>query len=98
MARSRASQSKHNNEVRRIARSLERKGHDVQADVRGYEQPKTLGGYRPDLIATKGAQRKIVEVETRDSVDSSRDKAQQSVFRQAANRSKNTTFRRVVAD
>ena len=98
MARSRASQTRHNVEVRTIARRFERKGYEVEADVRGYEQPRTFSGYRPDVIATKGSQRKIVEVETRDSVDSARDQAQQRTFRQVASRSKGTTFRRVIAD
>ncbi len=98
MARSKRSQSKHNAEVRRIASQLQRKGYDVEADIRGYSQPGTLGGYRPDVVASKGSERKIVEVETPDSVNNARDVAQQKAFRQAANRSKNTTFRRTVAD
>ena len=94
--RSKTSQSRHDTEVRRIARDLKNKGYEVKADVKGFPQPKTVGGYRPDVVATKGKQRKIIEVETTESVDSARDKAQQSAFRSAASRSKNTTFRRDV--
>ena len=68
----------------------------MKADVKGFAQPGTVGGYRPDVVATKGKQRRIIEVETTESVSSARDLAQQSAFRSAANRSKNTTFRREV--
>jgi len=56
----------------------------------------SLGGFRPDVVAKKGKQRKIVEVETPDSVDSARDQSQQRAFRNAARRSDKTTFKRVV--
>lgn len=39
---------------------------------------------------------KIVEVETPESRDAARDVRQRQAFRQAADRSQNTTFRRVV--
>ena len=94
--RSKTSQSKHDTEVRRIAGDLKKKGYEVKADVKGFAQPRTVGGYRPDVVATKGKQRKIIEVETTESVSSARDRAQQSAFRSAANRSKNTIFRRKV--
>ncbi len=96
MARSKRSQSKHDTEVRRTASGLERRGYDVKADVKGFPQPGTIGGYRPDVVATKGGERKIVEVETPDSVGSARDQKQQAAFRQAANRSAKTTFTRKV--
>ena len=96
MSRSRRGQGEHDAKVKKIARKLERKGFEVFADVRGYEQPKTLGGFRPDIIAKKGSQRKIVEVETPDSVDTARDEAQKKAFRQAADRGESTTFKRVI--
>jgi len=49
---------------------------------------------RPDVVAIKGTHRKIIEVETSESVDSARDRGQQSAFRRTANRSQNTVFRR----
>jgi len=96
MSRSRKSQTKHNTKVRSIARRLERQGFDVKADVRGYIQPDTIRGFRPDVVGIKGRQRKIHEVETKDSMDSARDESQQKAFRQAADQSKNTTFKRTV--
>ncbi len=94
--RGKRSQSKHDAEVRRIAKELKDKGYEVQADIRGYGKPDTIGGLRPDVIARKGVERKIVEVETSESRNTPRDLKQQRAFRQAANRSKNTTFRRVI--
>ena len=96
MSRSRKSQTKHDTKVRSIARKLERQGFDVKADIRGYEQPDTIRGFRPDVVGTKGRQRKIHEVETKDSMDTGRDKSQQRAFRQAADQSKNTTFKRTI--
>ena len=92
--RSKTSQSKHDTEVRRIARDLKTKGYEVRADVKGFARPKTFGGYKPDVVATKGKHRKIIEVETTETVSSARDRAQQRAFRRTANRSANTVFRR----
>ena len=98
MPRSKRSQSKHDVEVKRVATQFEKKGYDVKADIPGYSKPGTFSGYRPDVVAEKGREREIVEVETPDSVDSARDASQQKAFEQVAKRSKNTTFRRTVTD
>ena len=96
MARSKRSQSKHNSQVSKEVEKLVDQGFKVKADIPGYQQPNTIGGYRPDYVAKKGTRRIIGEVETKDSVDSSRDQKQQKAFQQAATRSKNTSFRRKV--
>lgn len=96
--RSKKSQSVHDAKVLEIAKDFEAKGYEVMADISGYKRPGTLGGVRPDVVAKKGTERKIVEVETSESNDSARDRKQQQEFRAAAKRSKNTTFRRVVVD
>ena len=98
MARSKRSQTAHDRKVREEGKKLNKQGFDVNADVSGFPQPKTVRGYRPDIDAKKGKQRKIIEVETPDSKDSARDKSQQEAFRKAANQSQNTTFRRIIAD
>ena len=98
MGRSKRSQSKHNQQVRKIAEKLEGSGYNVKADIPGYKQPDTIGGYRPDYVATKDGKRVLGEVETPDSVDSSRDQKQQKAFEQAAKRSKNTTFKRTITE
>ena len=62
--------------------------------MKGYVQPDALGGYKPDVVAMKGGHRKIIEVETTESVASARDRGQQRAFRRTADRSTNTIFRR----
>lgn len=94
--RGKASQSKHNRKVREVAKDYERRGYDVSADVPGYPQPPTIGGYRPDLVASKSGQETIVEVETPDSVNSPRDVAQQGTFLRAARRSEKRHYKRII--
>jgi len=96
MPRSRKSQSKHDAKVRSVANSLNRKGYEVKADVKGFSKPKTVRGFRPDIDAKSGKKRIIVEVETPDSKNSFRDKKQQQAFRSTAKQSKGTTFKRIV--
>jgi len=96
MARSKNSQSKHDAEVRKIAKSYKKKGYKVTADLKGFKKPDTIGGYKPDVVAKKGKEKKIFEVETRDTVNSARDLNQKNAFKKAANRGQNTTFTRKV--
>jgi hypothetical protein len=97
MKRKKATQSVHDKKVKNEARKLSKNGFSVYADIPGYKRPKTIGGYRPDIIAKKGVARKIVEVETQDSKNSPRDLKQKTAFRKAANNSKYTKFRRSIA-
>ena len=97
MKRNKQSQTKHDSLVKRISKELENKGFTVEADVPGYHSPSSIRGYRPDIVAQKGKSRRIIEVETPDSISSIRDKKQQTAFRNTANRSKHTTFTRRVA-
>ncbi len=96
MARSKTSQTKHDAAVRRIANEFKKKGYDVKADVSGFRKPDTIRGHRPDVVAKKGRERKIVEVETPDSVGTARERGQQQAFRQSAKSSDKTTFERRV--
>ena len=96
MPRSKNSQSKHDKAVRARAKSLESQGFEVKADISGFDQPPTIRKFRPDILATKGKQRRIEEIETTDSVDNARDVKQQQAFKQSAKASKNTTFKRDV--
>lgn len=98
MYRTKQGQAEHDRKVLAIARELERQGFDVKADLPGYVQPLTIGGYRPDIVAQKGTQRKIVEVETQNTKGSTRDEGQKEAFRRAAEKNPNMTFRRVIAD
>jgi len=96
MSRSKNTQSKHDSQVRKEVKKLDNAGYNVKADIPGYKQPDTIGGYRPDYVAKKGGKKIIGEVETHDSVASSRDQKQQKAFEQAAKRSKNTSFKRTI--
>ena len=57
MPRTKMSQSQHDAEVRRIADQLKEQGYVVTADVSGFPRPESVGGIRPDIVATKGKQR-----------------------------------------
>lgn len=94
--RGQPSQSKHNRKMREAARDYKVRGYNVSADVAGYPQPPTIGGYKPDVVARKGGHETIVEVETPDSVNSPRDIAQQNAFLRAARRSEKRHYRRIV--
>lgn len=98
MPRSKKAQSKHDTKVKQIAKELKEKGFNVHADVSGFPRPDTIKGYRPDVIAEKGKQKRIIEVETPDSVKSARDLKQQKAFRNEADKNKDTTFRREITD
>ncbi|MFW6054772.1 MAG: hypothetical protein ACOC9D_02615 [Thermodesulfobacteriota bacterium] len=97
MQREQKAQAKHDEMVGSIARDFVKKGFRVKADLEGYERPGTIRGHRPDVIAFKDGQRKIVEVETADTSKSSRALKQQEAFRAEADNSKTTTFTKRVA-
>ena len=94
MARSKKSQTNHDAKVRQIANQLGKQGYDIQADVSGFPKPGTIGGLRPDVIAKKPGERKIIEVETPDSLKDSHAEKQRRAFKDAADRSKKTKFSR----
>jgi len=96
MARTKKTQTAHDALVRKLAQDLKKKGHDVQADISGYAKPPAFYGMRPDIVAEKDGKRRIVEVETPDSMGSARDEKQKKTFKGIASRSKNTTFTRKV--
>ena len=98
MARKRTSrsQSQHDKAVERRAEQLRRQGFDVQADVKGWKQPDTIRGVRPDIDARKGQQRVIVEVETPESEGDDRAERQRRAFEGAAKRSAQTRFETIV--
>ena len=88
--------SPHDRKVREVARSLEKQGYKVRADVRGREKPKHIGSKKlvPDIEATKSGRRLIVEVETPASL--AKDKEQLKTFARHAGQKANTTLRVVV--
>jgi hypothetical protein len=84
--------------LKKRAEQLQRLGYKVKADLKGWDQPDTIGRVRPDIGARKGTKRVIVEVETKESVDDARAQRQERTFRGAANRSKNAKFEKIVTD
>jgi len=96
--RTSSGQSKHDREVKQLAKGYKDKGYQVQADITGYSKPLTVGGFRPDIIAKKGGQETIVEVETPDSVDSARDVKQQSAFQEWASQDPKQHFKRKITE
>jgi len=98
MPRSRKSQSKHDTEVREQAEKLQKQGFKVKADIKGFPKPETIGGLRPDVIATKPGQKKIIEVETPDSLGEARAAKQRQAFAEAADKSDAVNFTRKVTE
>lgn len=84
--RTRDEQTCHNIAVRRSAGQLRSNGWKVKADIPDYERPSSIcvdgECRRPDIIAKKGRETKIIEWETPDSYE--KDRAQHSVFRKFA--------------
>ena len=85
-------QSAHDRKVRQIERKLTSQGWNVRADLPGYKKPTPIGKCKrvPDIEATKCGHRKIIEVETPDTVEM--DSKQQATFRRHAGQKPNTTF------
>lgn len=95
--RKRQDQTKHDQAVKASADYYSRQGYKVQADIKGYEQPGSFNGRRPDLAAKKGTDQVLLEVELPGSVQS--DRAQRDALQQYADAHKNTRFRtKVVKD
>ena len=90
--RTKHEQTCHNKAVRRSAGMLRSNGWSVKADIAEYKQPKSIcvdnQCRRPDIVAKKGKETRIIEWETPDSFD--RDREQHSVFRKYARRHSNT--------
>ena len=96
MGRQKRNQATHDRRVRALANSLEKQGWTVQADLPNFDQPDPIGqdDRIPDILATRGNQTKIIEVETPSTVDSHQD--QHSTFKRSAAQRENAKFELVV--
>jgi len=96
--RSKGSQKKHDDVVKRTANSLKREGWEVSADIPGFPTPGPIGEQKrvPDVVATKHGHRRLVEVETPDSLGSAGE--QLSTFRRSAAQDPRTKFDVVVTE
>jgi len=54
----------HDHYVRGLADELEQDDWNVKANVKGAERPSKIGGFTPDIEATKGDLRRICQVVT----------------------------------
>lgn len=94
-ARSGKEQREHDRKVRGIAQELKRKGYKVEADVKGFPQPETIGyknPKRPDIHATGHGWEKIIEVETSSSAHTKRTREQNKKFKSWAQRKSNRIY------
>jgi len=92
--RTKRGQAKHDKSVLRSAEWYESKGYGVAADLPGYKKPKTIGGFRPDIIAKKSKKEFVIEVETKQI--SKRDEKQHKAFSDYAQKSRRRDFRKKV--
>lgn len=82
--RTKEGQKVHDEKVAETAGRLRRAGYTVRADLPGRAKPPTLGGYIPDIYATRRGKTLIREVETSRTIAA--DKAQHDAFRREAAR------------
>lgn len=90
--RTKTGQKAHDQAVRRSAAQYRGQGFKVSVDLPGEPKPKSIGGFRPDLIAKKGKKEIIVEIETPETAKI--DKDQHDAFRGYANRKAARKFRK----
>ena len=86
----------HDQKVESLARNLKKQGFKVKADLADYDKPSAFAGLRPDIIAKKGDERRIYEVETEKSKDSSHGKKQEKEFKAVADRNPRTTYKKFI--
>ena len=92
--RTKTGQKKHDSAVLKSAEWYKRHGYKVKTDLPSWEKPKKIGGFIPDLIAKKGNEEIIKEIETKDTNE--RDKEQQEAFKKYAERKRTRRFSKKV--
>ena len=86
---------RHRGLISELAGAYHRSGFKVKADhVPDFESPEKISMIFPDIIAVKNGKKIVVEVETRSSRGSERDKRQQKVFGNWAKKDRRRDFRR----
>ena len=83
-------QTKHDKMVEKTKNWYASRKYKVVADLPGEQLPKKIGGYIPDIIAKKGKQEKIIEIETQKTLKT--DRKQQDAFEKYAKSKDNTDF------
>lgn len=90
--RSSKNQSKHDSRVKQLAHRLRREGWNVKADIPGFQRPDPIGKRNliPDITAQKRGAKKIIEVETPETMK--KDRKQHETFNRSAAQQNRTTF------
>lgn len=89
--RTKRGQKKHDEAILNSMKYYKRRGFQVEADLPGMKKPSTINGRIPDLVAKKGRQKVILEVETKNTIK--KDKLQHQAFEKYSDNSKDTKFR-----
>jgi len=79
---------------KRTKNGQKKHGFTTNADLPGWNKPKKIRGFIPDLIAKKGKKEIILEVETKNTDKS--DAEQQEAFKEYSKRGKERTFRKKI--
>jgi hypothetical protein len=92
--RTKTGQKEHDKSVLRSAEWYKQHGFITKADLPGWNKPKEIGGFIPDLIAKKGKKEIILEVETKNTDESDTD--QQNAFKKYSEREEGRTFKKKI--
>ena len=92
--RTKIGQKKHDNTVLKSAEWYENQGFKVKADLPGWEKPKKIGGFIPDLIAKKGKKEIIKEIETKDT--NNKDVEQHKAFKEYTEKKRTREFKKKI--
>lgn len=92
--RTKIGQKKHDESVLKSAEWYKKHCFITKADLPGWDKPKKIGGFIPDLIAKKGKKEIILEVETKDT--DKLDADQQKAFKKYSKREEERTFRKKI--
>ena len=92
--RTKTGQKKHDEAVLRSAEWYKKHGFITMADLPGWNKPKKIGGFIPDIIAKKGKKEIILEVETKNTAKPDAD--QQKAFKKYSEREEGRTFRKKI--
>jgi hypothetical protein len=87
----------HKDSIERIAVAYNRSGYAVKADhIQSFEYPERYRMFKPDIVAEKGNKIILIEVETRNSLGTRREKRQRNAFGKWAKESQKRDFLREV--
>ena len=88
---------RHRNLIKKLACAYHQSGFEVKADhIENFERPSKYSLVLPDIVAVKDDTTIIVEVETRNSIGTERDKRQRKAFGEWAKKSRERDFRREI--